>query len=222
MRRGYQLLSFDCYGTLIDWETGIAEAFREAAAREGVQLTRDAVLAAYAEVEPAVQGEAFRPYRDVLARTAVEVGRRLGWTIGNDEGRFLPESLPHWPVFPDTNPALRRMAAAGLELSMLSNVDDDLVAATCRRLDVPFAFIVTAQQVRAYKPAPAHFAAAAERAAGKRWLHVGQSWFHDVAPAGARGIPVLGVNRKGEATAGDGEPVAEVRDLAEAASWLLD
>jgi 2-haloacid dehalogenase/putative hydrolase of the HAD superfamily len=218
----YELLTFDCYGTLIDWETGIAEAFREAASRDGVTLERDAVLAAHAEVEPVVQREAFRPYRDVLARTAVEVGRRLGWAIGIERGRFLPESLPHWPVFPDTNAALRRLAAAGLELGILSNVDDDLIAATLRRLDAPFAFIVTAQQAQAYKPTPAHFIIAAERVAGRRWLHVAQSWFHDVVPASGRRIPVLWVNRKGEAAAADARPVGVVRDLADAASWLLD
>ncbi len=222
MKPAYQLLTFDCYGTLVDWETGIAEAFRKAAAREGVTLERDVVLAAYAEVEPAVQREAFRPYRDVLARTAVEVGRRLGWTIDIDQGRFLPQSLPHWPVFPDTNPALRRLSAAGLELGVLSNVDDDLFAATCRRFAVSFAFVVTAQRARAYKPAPAHFTLASKHAAGRRWLHVAQSWYHDVAPASERGIPVLWVNRKGEAVAGDAGPVGQVRDLADAASWLLD
>jgi 2-haloacid dehalogenase/putative hydrolase of the HAD superfamily len=218
----YRVLTFDCYGTLVDWQTGIFEAFRAEAAADGVTLERSAVLSSYAEVEPTVQDETFRPYREVLRRTAVEVGRRAGWTIDPDRAQFLPESLPDWPVFPDTNPALRRMREAGRTLGILSNVDDDLIAGTCRQLDVQFDFIVTAQQVRSYKPRPAHFAAAAARTAGRPWLHVAQSLYHDVIPAHERGLPVLWVDRGGEATADETRPVAVVRDLAAAASWLLD
>lgn len=222
MTEPYRVITFDCYGTLVDWQTGIFEAFRAEAARDGVALERSAVLSSYAEVEPAVQGETFRPYREVLQRTAVEVGRRVGWMIDLDRARFLPESLPDWPVFPDTNPALQRMRDAGRTLGILSNVDDDLIAGTCRHLDVEFAFIVTAQQVRSYKPRPAHFAAVAARTAGHSWLHVAQSLYHDVVPAHDRGLPVLWVDRGGEATAEETRPVAVVRDLAAAASWLLD
>lgn len=221
MTQPYRVLTFDCYGTLVDWQTGIVEAFRAEAAADGVALERSAVLSSYAEVEPAVQRETFRPYREVLQRTAVEVGRRVGWMIDLDRARFLPESLPDWPVFPDTNPALRRMRDAGRTLGVLSNVDDDLIAGTCRHLDVEFDFIVTAQHVRSYKPRPAHFAAAA-RSAGHSWLHMAQSLYHDVIPAHARGLPVLWVDREGEATADETRPVAVVPDLAAAASWLLD
>jgi 2-haloacid dehalogenase/putative hydrolase of the HAD superfamily len=218
----YRVLTFDCYGTLVDWQTGIFEAFRTEAAGDGITLDRAAVLSSYAEVEPAVQAETYRPYREVLRRTAVEVARRVGWTIDIDRARFLPERLPAWPVFPDTNPALRRMREAGRTLGILSNVDDDLIAATCRHLDVEFDFILTAQQLRSYKPQPAHFTAAAARTAGHSWLHVAQSLYHDVVPAHACGIPVLWVDRGGEATADETRPMAVVPDLAAAASWLLD
>lgn len=222
MRAAYRLLTFDCYGTLVDWETGIFRAFEAEAAKDGVALERSAVLAAYAGLEPAVQREAFRPYREVLQRTAVLVAARLGWTLDMDRARFLPESLPAWPVFADTNPALRRMHDAGLALAILSNVDDDLIALTRERLDVPFDFVVTAQQVRAYKPDPAHFVTATRHVAGRAWLHVAQSRFHDLIPAHEHGIPVMWVDRKGEATAAETRPIAVVRDLAEAASWLID
>lgn len=217
-----EVVTFDCYGTLVDWESGIFEAFATEAARDGVTLDRSEVLATYAEREPAVQREQFRPYREVLQLTAAEVGARLGWPVKIDRARFLPEGLPDWPLFPDTNSALRRMHEAGLALGILSNVDDDLLAGTCRRLDVPFEFVVTAEQVRTYKPQPAHFTAAADHVAGRPWLHVAQSRFHDVIPAAARGIPVLWVDRNGEATGVEIGQVATVRDLDEAASWILE
>ncbi|MBI3982784.1 MAG: haloacid dehalogenase, partial [Gemmatimonadetes bacterium] len=127
MTSRFDVITFDCYGTLIDWETGIGEAVIVAAAADGVSLERAAVLQAYAEIEPVVEARAFRPYRDVLAVTAVEVAARLGWGLDSSRARFLPESLPAWRPFEDTNPALDRLRAAGLRLGILSNVDDDLL-----------------------------------------------------------------------------------------------
>ncbi|MBI2537877.1 MAG: HAD hydrolase-like protein [Gemmatimonadetes bacterium] len=216
----FDVITFDCYGTLIDWEAGIAEAFLAAARGDGVALDRGAVLAAYAEVEPAVEAGRYRLYRDVLAETAVEVARRLGWGLSREEARFLPESLPRWEPFPDTGPALEALCRAGYALGILSNVDDDLLAGTRRRFPVGFDLLVTAQQVGSYKPAPGHFLEARRRLAGRRWLHAAQSYFHDVEPAGALGIPVVWVNRKGERPGGAARPEGEVADLAALVPWL--
>ncbi len=215
----YEVITFDCYGTLIDWEAGIAEAFRTAAQAGGVALDRQAVLAAYAHIEPAIQARGYLPYREVLARTAAEVGARLGWKVPAERMGFLAESLPNWPPFSDTNRALQALAAQGYTLGILSNVDDDLLAGTLEHLRVRFDLLITAQQVRSYKPAEGHFVEAGRRLAGRRWLHVAQSLFHDVAPATARGIPVVWVNRKGEPR-GALRPTAEVRDLGELVEWL--
>ncbi|HWP38157.1 MAG TPA: HAD family hydrolase [Gemmatimonadales bacterium] len=221
MSQPYDVVTFDCYGTLIDWETGISEAFISAAARDGVSLERSAVLQAYAEIEPVVEAETFRPYREVLAETAVRVAGRLGWGMGRARAEFLPHSLPAWRPFADTNPALERLHAAGLRLGILSNVDDDLLAGTRRHFTVPFDLIVTAAQVRSYKPAPGHFVTARERLGNVAWLHAAQSWFHDVNPAAALGIPVAWVNRKSEPAGGGAKPVVEVTTLTELADWLL-
>lgn len=216
----YDVITFDCYGTLIDWERGIRAAFLEAARADGVTLEPAAVLAAYHEVEPVVEAEAYRPYRDVLTETARRVAGKLGWSLGPDRARFLAESLPAWPPFGDTNAALERLAAAGYRLGILSNVDEDLLAATRRHLTVSFDFWVTAEQVGAYKPARRHFEVARARLGGRPWLHAAQSYFHDVAPARALGIPVAWVNRKGEPAGDAGRPEREFRTLTELADWL--
>jgi 2-haloalkanoic acid dehalogenase type II len=216
----YDVLTFDCYGTLIDWERGIGDAFEAAARVDGVKLDRAAALQAYHEIEPVVQAERYRAYREVLTLTAQRIAERLGWRLAPARTAFLAESLPSWPPFADTNAALQRLAHAGYRLAILSNVDDDLLAGTRKHLGVDFEFVVTAQQVGAYKPAPAHFTTARARIAGARWLHVAQSWFHDVQPARALGIPTAWINRKRERRAAGAPPDAEFATLGDAAAWL--
>ena len=222
MTRRYDVVTFDCYGTLIDWEDGIASAFSREAAEDGVVLDRSRVVAAYHELEPDVEAFEYRPYRDVLTATAIRVAQRLGWPLTEDRARFLPESLPRWKPFPDTDTALRRLAADGHRLGILSNVDDDLLGETRRHFPVPFDVVVTAQQVQSYKPAPAHFVEARRRIGGARWLHAAQSFFHDVVPARRLGIPVAWINRKAEKPLDDVPPDAELRDLTDLVDWLGD
>ena len=217
----FDVVTFDCYGTLIDWESGIRKAFLAAAASDGVRIRPEEILPAYAEIEPLVEAEAYRPYRDVLARTAVRVAERFGWNLGLERARFLPESLPSWAPFPDTNPALEELAASGCRPGILSNVDDDLLAGTRRHLSVAFSPIVTAAQVRSYKPAHGHFLEARRRIPeGARWLHAAQSYFHDVIPCKALGIPIAWVNRKGEKAGAAGAPDREFENLAGLAEWV--
>jgi 2-haloalkanoic acid dehalogenase type II len=220
MRR-FDALTFDCYGTLIDWERGISEAFAAAARADGVALDLGAVLRAYHEVEPRVQAERYRRYRDVLALTARGVADRLGWTLPPGRESFLAESLSSWPPFPDTNDALRRLKGAGHRLIILSNVDDDLLAGTRHHLAVEFDAVITAERVGSYKPAAGHFAAARTQIGDGRWLHVAQSYFHDVQPARALGVATAWINRKGERPLDDRGPDHEFRTLAEAADFLV-
>jgi 2-haloalkanoic acid dehalogenase type II len=220
MTRPYDVVTFDCYGTLIDWRSGIADAFVRAAAAEGVTIDREVLLGMYIDVERVVEAETHRPYRDVLAETARRIAPRLGWSLAADRARFLPESLPAWPPFPDTNPALERLAAAGYRLGILSNIDDDMLSASRRHFTVTFDLIVTAEQVGSYKPAPAHFLTARTRIGGARWLHAAQSYFHDVVPARALGIPMAWINRHGELPAGAARADRELRTLTDLAEWL--
>jgi 2-haloalkanoic acid dehalogenase type II len=217
----FEFVTFDCYGTLVDWERGISGAFLAAASIEGVQLERAEVLAAYMKIEPIVEAGPYRPYREVLRETAKRVARHLGWTIDDATADFLPESLESWPLFPDMRPALERLKSAGYRLGILSNVDVDLLEATLARLGVEFEVVVTAQQVGSYKPAHAHFEEAGRRVGKAGWLHAAQSYFHDVVPASELQIPVAWVNRHGEAPRGDARPDHEFRDLEQLADWLV-
>jgi 2-haloalkanoic acid dehalogenase type II len=214
----YDFITFDCYGTLIDWESGIADAFLCAAENDGVRLRRDYVLRAYEQHEPMVEGESYRLYRDVLTETATRVAQSFDWTP--TDKTFLPKSLPQWKPFLDTNRALERLKRAGCKLGILSNVDDDLLAETRRHFTVDLDLIITAQQVGSYKPARGHFDAARQRIGNARWLHAAQSNFHDVVPVNALGVDTAWVNRRGDTALPGGIPTYEVRDMTGLAELL--
>ncbi|UCG86086.1 MAG: HAD hydrolase-like protein [Gemmatimonadota bacterium] len=217
----YDIITFDCYGTLIDWETGITEAIAGAALETGVSLERSSIIEAYHEVEPEVEAGQYRSYRDVLHDTALGVARRLGWTLGDEQARFLAESLPGWPPFDDSNPALLVLREQGYRLGILSNVDDDLLRGTLSHFQVEFDLLITAEQVESYKPADGHFLRARQVIGRSRWLHAAQSYFHDIVPACALGVPVAWVNRKCEGPTGAARADVVVRDLKELVGWLL-
>lgn len=218
MSAHFDYVTFDCYGTLIDWEAGIRSAFLQAAASAGVRLDEARIVPTYAEVESVVEREGYRRYRDVLAESARRAGNALGWRVSY--AGFLADSLPSWRPFADTNAALARLRKAGMRLGILSNIDDDLLAATRRHFTTDFDLVVTAQQVGSYKPSPMHFLAARERLGAAEWLHAAQSNFHDVVPTNALGIPNAWINRKSNQALPGGMPTMEFRNLAELADAL--
>jgi 2-haloacid dehalogenase/putative hydrolase of the HAD superfamily len=221
MDRGYEVITFDCYGTLIDWNRGIGQAFQAAASAAGITAEQERLLAIYHEIEPLVQSAAFRPYRQVLAEAARRVAERLGWVMDGGAAQRFAASLPEWPAFPDTNEALNRLAAAGFTLGILSNVDDDLLRGTLRHFSAPIDLIITAQQVGSYKPAHGHFLQARRLIGERRWLHAAQSLFHDVRPCNELNIPVVWVNRQHETIPPNGpQPLHTVLSLAALADWL--
>ena len=220
MTEPFDIVTFDCYGTLIDWDAGIISAFQSEAAKDGVELRGDQIIETYAVEEPAIESASYLSYRQVLGETALRVAARLDWNLPPERADFLAASLPEWQPFADTNPALERLARH-FTLGILSNIDDDLLTATRRHFAVDFDLIVTAQQVKSYKPGPGHFKQALVRAGEKRLLHAAQSYFHDVVPTSRLGIPVVWVNRKGAGMEPAGPlPTYEVRTLTELANLL--
>src|SRR5260370_27734651 len=144
-------------------------------------LDSEAALRAAAQTEPQVEHERYRPYREVLQEPASRIAP-------NVKTNFLADSLPSWKPFRDTNPSLESLQSAGIRLGILSNVDDDLLAETRKHFIVGFDLVITAQQVRSYKPGHAHFLNARERIGDAKWLHAAQSNFHDIAPPNPLGI----------------------------------
>ncbi|HKD39127.1 MAG TPA: haloacid dehalogenase type II [Myxococcaceae bacterium] len=194
---GITHISFDCYGTLIDWETGILEQALPRLANAGAKnLDAETVLRAFVKHEAELEAGPFRPYRDVLSETLARVGTDVGARLDRASCSGFALGLVDWPPFPDTVDALARLAAK-YRLVILSNVDDDLFAHTARRLGNPFCAVITAQQVRSYKPALAHFQAARVRLglSPSNWLHVAQSLYHDHAPAKSLGLRTVWVDR---------------------------
>ena len=214
-------LSFDCYGTLIDWEAGIVEALGQLLAVHGVELSGEEILALYAEVEPARQAGEYRLYREVLGSVVDAIGERLGFTPDPSQRASLADSIVEWRPFPDTVEALRALSQR-FELVIISNIDDDLFAHSAEHLSVPFDHVITAEQSRAYKPSHRSFHMAFERMGRgpSGVLHVAQSLYHDIAPANELGLRSVWVNRRaglhgsGATAPSTAQPDMEVHDLA--------
>jgi 2-haloacid dehalogenase len=214
-------VTFDVYGTLIDRDTGIYEAFAAEAARDGAELDRAELLALVREITREIEGGSYELYAEVLRRTAIEVARRLDWPLEPSRSGFLPNSVQRWKPFKETNVQLAKLAKK-YKLGLLSNIDDKLLGQTRRHIPTDFDLVVTAQQVRSYKPDPAHFTECARRMGGKRgWVHVAASHYHDVAPCVKARVPVVWVNRNKETLdSSQRKPTAEVSNLREAAKLL--
>ncbi len=218
----FEVLTFDCYGTLIDWETGILIALRPILSNHGVNVSDGTLLKAYAEAETTAESGPFKPYRQVLQEIVEALGRKFSFGASLEEQRALPDSIKNWQPFPDTVTALNRLHGK-FKLSIISNIDDDLFAASAALLQVPFDFVTTALEVRSYKPSLNNFDQALRkmRRDKKHVLHVAQSRHHDIEPANRLGIHSVWVNRRfGKPGTDDGAsgyssaiPDVEVPDL---------
>ena len=219
----FRALTFDCYGTLIDWESGLLAALRSILKSHGQNLGDRQILEIYGELEPKAQNP-YRRYGQVLANVVRGFGDRLGFPVSNAEAESLAESLKGWQPFPDTGAALESLKKR-YKLAIISNTDDDLFAATARHLPVKFDEVITAEQAKAYKPSPAPFVLALERLdlPPERVLHVGQSIYHDVLPAKSLHLATVLVYRRGFGATcpTEGKPDLEVPDLKTLASLAL-
>jgi 2-haloacid dehalogenase len=193
----FEALTFDCYGTLIDWEAGLSAAFRPVLAGHGIRAADEDVLERFSRHENRIESGPYLRYRDVLAETLRAVLDEFGATPTDEEARTFGGSVVDWPPFPDSAAALALLKRR-FRLGVLTNCDDDLFAASNRRLGVEFDWIVTAQQVGSYKPSEANFQALFARLGlpRERILHVAQSLFHDHVPARRLGLTSVWIDRR--------------------------
>jgi 2-haloacid dehalogenase len=224
----FEILTFDCYGTLINWEAGILSALHGVLSAHGKKVDDATILRLYGDFEQRSEQGAFRPYREVLESVVRQFASEFRFTPSTEEVHSLPDSLPAWKPWPDTVAALWQLKAR-FRLAILSNVDDDLFAGTRLQLGVDLDEVITAQQAQAYKPSLKLFELALSRikAPAHRVLHVAQSIYHDVVPAQSLGLATVWVNRPsarpglGVVKAAEASPDLTVSSLAELAAAAL-
>ena len=224
----FKTITFDCYGTLIDWEAGILPALRGVLAAHGQCLPDAALLELYGEFEAQAESGPYQTYRNVLESVIRQFGERCRFHPSPAELRSLHDSIPMWPTFPDTVVALQKLAQH-YQLAVISNIDDDLFAETRKHLGVEFVAVITAQQARSYKPSINNFRLALQTLGVEppHLIHAAQSVYHDVIPAQSLGINAVWVNRRsarpgvGAVRAASGQPDLEVPDVATLAALAV-
>ncbi len=217
-----RFVTLDCYGSLIDWEAGVHKAFQKEADRDGFTVNKDELIPLFISVQREIQSGSYELYAEVLRRTAVRVAKEMGWELEPSRSSFLPDSVPSWMPFRETNAQLERLRKK-YEIGILANIDDKLLGATRRHFRTDLDLVVTAQQVRSYKPDEAHFKECARRIEKKKknWVHIASGYDTDVEPCLKERIPVIWVNRAGQKLdTGQKKPTAEVKNLREAVKLL--
>ncbi|MEP7291868.1 MAG: haloacid dehalogenase type II [Chloroflexota bacterium] len=217
----YAVLTFDCYGTLIDWESGISDALQPIFAAHSVAFARDQALELFGVLESEIERGEYVEYKTVLWRVLEGISARLGFTPTPAELEGFSTSVRDWQPFPDSPAALQALGKK-YKLAVVSNVDDDLFAYSAQKLGVTFDWLITAQQVKSYKPATPHFHEAFARIGlpREKILHVAQSLYHDIVTAKSLGLSTVWVNRRhnqggsGATPPTDATPDLEVPDLA--------
>jgi len=223
----FEVLSFDCYGTLIDWETGIWEALRPILAGHHQNPSQDQILEMYGKFESNAESGEYREYRTILRMVLEMIGEDLGFRPTEAELQTFSTCVRDWPAFPDSPQALQALQTK-YKLAIISNIDDDLFAYSERRLQVKFDHVITARQARSYKPSLNNFQLAFQRIGlpKEKILHVAQSLFHDIAPARQLGLSNVWVNRRhnkagfGATPPATVEPHLEVPDLESLAKLM--
>ncbi|HEX5307804.1 MAG TPA: HAD-IA family hydrolase [Solirubrobacteraceae bacterium] len=219
--KNISFVTFDVYGTLIDWETGIYDAFAKEAARDEFDLDRNVLISLFHEISQEIEAGSYELYAEVLRRTVMEITKRLEWDLEPSRAGFLPDSVQRWMPFKETQTQLNKLAKR-YKMGLISNIDDKLLGQTRRHVPLDFDLVVTAQQVRSYKPDPAHFVECARRLGSKKgWVHVAASHHADVAPCVKQRVPVIWVNRNKQVLeSSQRKPTAEVPNLREAVKLL--
>ncbi len=223
----FEVLTFDCYGTLIDWESGIWDALRPVLRAYGRTLEQDQALELYGRFESEVEGGEYHAYREVLGLALNKIGQQLGFTPTQAERAAFSASVQDWPAFPDSPRSLQALHTR-YKLAIISNIDDDLFAFSEQKLGVKFDWVITARQARSYKPSLNNFRLAIERIGlpPTKILHAAQSLYHDIVPAKTLGLANMWVNRRhgkvgfGATPPAQAQPDLEVPDLESLAKLI--
>jgi 2-haloacid dehalogenase len=219
-RKEIQWVTADTYGSLIDWDKGIADAFRAEAEADGFSFDARSLVDRFFEIQAEVMAGSYELYAEVIRRAAVKAAGEIDWQLEPSRAQFLPDSIASWQPFREANAAMDRLKER-YDIGLVSNVDDKLLGISRRHLRTELDLVVTAQQVRSYKPDPAHFKEAARRMGGKKgWVHIGSGYDSDVAPLLKMNVPVIWVNRRGEKLEGRKPPTVEVKNFRDAAKRL--
>ena len=221
----FRVITFDCYGTLIDWETGLLGALRPMLERHGVKVEDQLLLETYAQAEGEIESGPYKRYREVQADVVRRFGKRFGFEASVAEQAALADSIQGWEPFPDTNDALRRLKSK-YKLGIISNIDDELFAWSSEKMGGVFDFVITAQQVESYKPSRKNFEVAVKRIGlpKAQVLHAAESLYHDIAPTREMGIRNVWVYRRagkegfGATKAAEAKPDVKVKSLRELAT----
>jgi 2-haloacid dehalogenase len=218
--KNIEWVTTDCYGTLIDWEKGIAEACAKEAKKDGFTLDESSFMEKFFEVQTEVMSGSYELYAEVLRRTVIRVAGEFGWEIEPSRAQFLPDSVAHWMPFREANAAMDRLAKK-FNVGIISNIDDKMLGISRRHLRTELDLVVTAQQVRSYKPDPTHFKEFARRVGSKKnWVHIGSGYANEVVPLLKMNVPVIWVNRHDEPLAGRKAPTKTVKSFRDAVKEL--
>lgn len=223
----FEVLSFDCYGTLINWETGILSALKTIQSHHNIHRSDREILEFFAQQESIQESGDYLKYRDVLKNVVYDFGKRFNFTPTKSEANALAESIPNWEPFPDTVKALKALQSR-YKLTIISNIDDELFAYSAKKLEVEFDWLITAEQAKSYKPSVQNFEMAIQRMGinPNKLLHVAQSIYHDIVPAKTLGITAVWVNRRkgqegfGATVPASSNPDLEVPDLQSLVSLM--
>jgi 2-haloacid dehalogenase/putative hydrolase of the HAD superfamily len=218
--KNIEWVTTDCYGDLIDWEKGISEACLKEAEKDGFSFEIEPFMERFFEVQAEIMAGSYELYAEVLRRTIIKVAGEIGWEVEPSRAQFLPDSVAYWMPFREANAAMDRLAKK-FNIGIISNIDDKMLGISRRHLRTELDLVVTAQQVRSYKPDDTHFKECARRIGGKKgWLHIGSNYDTDVAPLLKMKVPVIWVNRHGEKLAGRKKPSLEVKTFRDAVKKL--
>lgn len=215
MFTGKKYITFDCYGTLIDWEGGIKTAVKKLADKNSFSFNLDGISDKYIKVELEVEAEQYRKYHEILQLSAKKLFKQEGFDILNEDALVFADSIYNWQPFPETHDVLAQLKQKGYKLIILSNIDNEIVKKSIELMGIDFDGVVTAEEVGSYKPAHGHWEEMLKRFNAKKEevLHVAASYIHDIIPAKEQGFNAIWINRNSEKSTREIKPDLEFKDL---------